>query len=161
MFSALLKELRTEKRLSQKQLAEIIGVSAGNVSDWESGKTKPGYLALAALSRCFEVSADYLLELSPEKTGYDTGEREDLESIKAEQGLICDGSPLTDEEADLIAMYRLLPSYVREDTFELVYFYYKKHVEKKRESIYWTYSAESKCEKGGPAEKRKTSSGTA
>ena len=69
MFSEILRDLRAKKRFSQKQLAEIVGVSPGNVSDWESGKTKPGYVALAALARCFEVSADYLLELSPEKTG--------------------------------------------------------------------------------------------
>ena len=59
-----------------------------------------------------------------------------------EQGLSCDGSPLEAEEADLIAMFRLLPSYEREDLFDLVYFKYKKHVEKKMESIYWTYAAE-------------------
>ena len=42
----------------------------------------------------------------------------------------------------MIAMFRLLPSYEREDLFDLVYFKYKKHVEKKMESIYWTYAAE-------------------
>ena len=64
MFSELLRGLRAGKGLSQKKLAEIVGVSPGNVSDWESGKTKPGYVALAALARCFGVSADYLLGLT-------------------------------------------------------------------------------------------------
>ena len=138
MFSEILKDLRSKSGISQGQLAKSVGVSPGNVSDWEVGKTKPGYVALAALARFFGVSADYLLELdtAPVKTGAD------LERVKLEQGLSCDGSPLEAEEADLIAMFRLLPSYEREDLFDLVYFKYKKHVEKKMESIYWTYAAE-------------------
>ena len=138
MFSEILKDLRSKSGISQGQLAKSVGVSPGNVSDWEVGKTKPGYVALAALARFFGVSADYLLELdeAPVKTGVD------LERVKLEQGLSCDGSPLETEEADLIAMFRLLPSYEREDLFDLVYFKYKKHVEKKMESIYWTYAAE-------------------
>ena len=138
MFSDLLKSLREQKRISQTQLAKEIEVSAGNISDWETGRSKPGYVALSALARFFGVSADYLLELdeAPVKTGVD------LERVKLEQGLSCDGSPLKAEEADLIAMFRLLPSYEREDLFDLIYFKYKKHVEKKMESIYWTYAAE-------------------
>ena len=138
MFSEILKNLRSKAGISQGQLAKSVAVSPGNVSDWEVGKTKPGYVALAALARFFGVSADYLLELdeAPVKTGVD------LERVKLEQGLSCDGSPLKAEEADLIAMFRLLPSYEREDLFDLIYFKYKKHVEKKMESIYWTYAAE-------------------
>ena len=138
MFSEILKDLRSKAGISQGQLAKSVAVSPGNVSDWEVGKTKPGYVALAALARFFGVSADYLLELdeAPVKTGVD------LERVKLEQGLSCDGSPLKAEEADLIAMFRLLPSYEREDLFDLIYFKYKKHVEKKMESIYWTYAAE-------------------
>ena len=74
----------------------------------------------------------------------------------AEQGLACDGSPLSGEETDLIAMYRLLPCYVREDIFELIFFHYKKHVEKKKESIYWTYAADRE-EKSDPGEDESTS----
>ena len=138
MFSEILKNLRSKAGISQGQLAKSVAVSPGNVSDWEVGKTKPGYVALAALARFFGVSADYLLELdeAPVKTGVD------LERVKLEQGLSCDGSPLKAEEADLIAMFRLLPSYEREDLFDLIYFKYKKHAEKKMESIYWTYAAE-------------------
>ena len=93
MFNVLLKELRSQHGMTQGQLAKAAGVSPGNVGDWESGKSKPGYNALAALARIFEVSADYLLELEtpPAKTS------DDLERIKLEQGLSCDGSPL---EAD-------------------------------------------------------------
>ena len=161
MFSDILRDLRAKKRLSQKQLAEIVGVSPGNVSDWESGKTKPGYAALAALSHCFEVSADYLLELTPEKTGEIEDELRHLDKIKQEQGLLCDGSPLSSLETDLVAMFRLLPSLEKEDTFDIVHLKYKRHVEKKRESIFWTYSDEGRGGKSGPAEDLEARDGTA
>ena len=64
MFSELLKRLRSQKGVTQPQLAEAIGVSKGNVGDWETGKSKPGYQAIVALARYFDVSADYLLELN-------------------------------------------------------------------------------------------------
>ncbi len=130
MFHILLKELRAKNGLTQGQLAKAIGVSPGNVGDWETGKSKPGYNALAALTRVFEVSADYLLELgiAPAKTSID------LSDYKEKQGLICANSPLTDEEADIIAMFRLLPSHEQEDVFDLICFKYKKYVEKKTES---------------------------
>lgn len=161
LFSELLRDLRAKKRFSQKQLAEAVGVSPGNVSDWESGKTRPGYAALAALSRCFEVSADYLLELTPGDTGGAGDELRRLEQFKQEQGLACGESPLTVLEADLVAMFRLLPSLEQEDVFDIIYLKYKRHAEGKKGSIYWTYFDESSGENGGPARGYKAHDGTA
>lgn len=147
MFSELLKELRIQKKVSQIELAQAIGVSNGNVGDWERGRSKPGYVALSALAQFFEVSADYLLELDPSHKK----SRIDLTSYKASHGLSCDGSPLEEEEADLVAMYRLLPSLEQEDIFDIVHLKYKKHVEKKAESIYWTYKADKLKQEGTAA----------
>ena len=47
-----------------------------------------------------------------------------------------------EEEADLVAMYRLLPDHKKEDAFDIVFTLYQKHVERKKESIYWTYKAD-------------------
>lgn len=155
MFSTILKNLRAKSGLSQGQLAKNLGVSPGNVSDWESGKTKPGYAALSSLARFFEVSADYLLGLDAVPNRADL----DLVQYKTEQGLTCDDSPLDEMEADLIAMFRLLPSYEREEYFDMMHFKYKKHVEKKAESIYWTYFDEN--EKNGFTQGDNTQDGTA
>ena len=124
MFNVLLKELRAKKGMTQAQLAKAIGVSPGNVGDWETGKSKPGYTALATLSRIFEVSADYLLEL---KSPHVDASGDKLTSYKKEQGLICDESPLTDEEADVVAMYRLLPPMHRHEVYDYVFFKYQRH----------------------------------
>lgn len=157
MFSDLLKQLRAEKGVSQVELARAISVSNGNVGDWERGRSKPGYDALVALSRYFEISAGRLLGLDDSLEN----KRDDLTAYKQEQGLTCDGSPLSEEEADLIAMFRLLPSHEREDVFDLVYFKYKKYVEKKMESIYWTYAEGNGDEKSGPSQGLDARDGTA
>lgn len=161
MFNTLLKELRAKNGMTQGQLAKAAGVSPGNVGDWESGKSKPGYNALASLARIFDVSADYLLELSPEKKSEPPTELRDLDEIKASQGLTCDGLPLSEDEVDLVAMYRLLPPSHREEIFDLVYFKYKRHVEEKKESICSTYFDGSEDEKSGPAGSREARDGTA
>jgi len=49
--------------VSQYQLAKTIGVSAGNVTDWKSGKAKPSSEAIINIARFFNVSTDYLLGL--------------------------------------------------------------------------------------------------
>lgn len=161
MFNTLLKELRAKNGMTQGQLAKAAGVSPGNVGDWESGKSKPGYNALASLTRIFDVSADYLLELSPEKKSEPPTELRDLDEIKSSQGLTCDGLPLSEDEVDLIAMYRLLPPSHREEIFDLVYFKYKRIVEQKKGSIYSTYFDGIGDEKSGPAGSREARDGTA
>lgn len=155
MFSDILRRLRAEAGISQGKLAKSIGVSGGNVSSWESGEAKPGYTALCALAQFFGVSADYLLELSPQKKGEET--TVDLEAIKKELGLTCDGLPLDQDEVDLVAMYRLLPEEQQEDVFDLVQLKYQKHVERKKGSIFWTFADDKK---GGPAQ-GETPNGTA
>lgn len=122
MFGKLLKELRIKKGVTQTELAAAIGVSNGNVGDWERGRSKPGYDALIALSRFFEISAGRLLEL-PELTGE----------------LICDGVPLTEVERDLLAMYRYLDDRSREDVFDFLTMKYEKATGEKA-SVYSTYS---------------------
>ena len=160
MFSDILKQLRAESGVSQGKLAKSIGVSGGNVSSWESGESKPGYTALCSLAQFFEVSADYLLELSPQKKSDEDDDLRHLDDYKLEQGLTCDGSPLSSLETDLVAMFRLLPSLEREDVFDIVHLKYKRHVEKKRGSIYSTYFDESD-EESGPVEGREARDGTA
>lgn len=136
MFSEILKQLRAKKGVTQIELARAIGISNGNVGDWERGRSKPGYDALISLSRYFEVSPEHLLEL--EGCG---NTRIDLAEFKTQQGLVCDGSPLTEAETDLIAMFRLLSREHKEDIFDLTYNKYKRHVEKKEVSIFSTYSS--------------------
>lgn len=54
-------ELRKEKALTQKQLAEILNVSDKAISRWETGKGFPDVNSLVALSNFFGVSVNELL----------------------------------------------------------------------------------------------------
>ena len=107
------------------------------------------------------VSLDYLVFGSSVSETSTNGDRPDLEAEKERQGLTCDGLPLSEDEVDLVAMYRLLPPSHREEVFDLVYFKYKRHVEEKKESIYSTYFDGSEDEKSGPAGSREARDGTA
>ncbi len=56
-----LVELRTEKNLTQKELADEIGVSASAIGFWENGINEPKANYVLALAKFFDVSTDYLL----------------------------------------------------------------------------------------------------
>ena len=60
-FKATLKELRTQKGISQKELAAKTGFSLSAVVKWETGQYEPRAKVLIALSKYFGVSIDFLL----------------------------------------------------------------------------------------------------
>ena len=61
-----IKQLRTEKKLSQPALAKLLGVSNGIISIWENNINEPKATFIKRLAIIFEVSADYLLGLEDE-----------------------------------------------------------------------------------------------
>ncbi len=54
-FRQKLKQLRKSRRLTQVQLAQIIGVSNKSYSKWETGETEPSVTQLLRLAEYFEV----------------------------------------------------------------------------------------------------------
>ena len=58
-----IKKLRRERNITQEQLAEMLGVTACAISQWETDRTAPDISQLLALANIFEVSADILLEI--------------------------------------------------------------------------------------------------
>lgn len=60
-FAEKLKMIRTEKKLTQEQLADMLSVSRQAVSKWESGAGYPETEKLLQLSKELNVSLDYLL----------------------------------------------------------------------------------------------------
>jgi transcriptional regulator with XRE-family HTH domain len=63
-FHEILKELRIEKKISQKQISIDIGISTSHYQSYEYGKTKPTIDNLIKFCQYFNVSADYLIGLS-------------------------------------------------------------------------------------------------
>ena len=62
-----LKSLRIEKNLTQKQVADRIGLAISAVSSYESGTRYPSYDVLVKLARIFHVSTDYLLGITDKR----------------------------------------------------------------------------------------------
>ena len=56
-----IQRLRTKRRLSQEQLAELVGVSRQAVSKWELNAALPDTDKLVPLARALGVSVDELL----------------------------------------------------------------------------------------------------
>lgn len=57
-----IKELRTKANITQKQLAEYIGVTSQTILNWENGIFEPKISELIKLANYFHVSVDYLIE---------------------------------------------------------------------------------------------------
>ena len=68
-FPRILSLLRRERGLSQKQVAEALGVSQALLSHYEKGIRECGLDFLRRCADFYGVSCDYLLGRSADKTG--------------------------------------------------------------------------------------------
>ena len=80
-----IRKYRKEKGLNQKQLAELIHVSNGRISNWEQGINRPDADILAELCRVLDVSPSLLL------------------------GVTLSSEELNDDERNVIRAYRNKP----------------------------------------------------
>ena len=62
-IGSILYELRAEKDLSQKDLAQAIGVSQSTIAKIEVGRNEATASTIRKLAKYFNISTDYLLEL--------------------------------------------------------------------------------------------------
>lgn len=53
-----------KQRGKSEELSKNTGISSGNISDWKSGRSKPGMELLIKIADHFECSVDYLLGLT-------------------------------------------------------------------------------------------------
>ena len=60
-FAERFKSIRLELKLSQYQIADILGVSQSRVAKWESGQLEPNLTMLLKISVELDTTIDYLL----------------------------------------------------------------------------------------------------
>lgn len=60
-FGNRLKTLRIKKKLTQQQLADLLGLTKSVISAYENGLSYPAYDVLIKIARIFKVSTDFLL----------------------------------------------------------------------------------------------------
>lgn len=65
-----LAELREDRKWSQKQLSEQLGVTVQTISEYENNKTCPSLEKVVRLALLFDVSIDYLCGLTDELFSY-------------------------------------------------------------------------------------------
>ena len=63
-----IKAARLEKKLTQEQVAELLGVSRQTISNWENEKSYPDIISVIKMSDCYEVSLDYLQQEEKQKS---------------------------------------------------------------------------------------------
>lgn len=134
-----IRAARKEKGLTMRQLHDLTGLSTGNISDLENDRYAPSVSALLPLREALGRSLDWLLCGAEEA------------ALISEQAVECDGIPLSQTEADLVAMFRYIGARERETAFDFVTMLYEKATGEKG-SIYSTYTAAERGEKSDPAE---------
>ena len=67
-FSELLKDLRRQAGLTQVEVAEKLGISQPAYASWERGIKKPTQENLVKIAQILNVSVDYLVGNSEEKS---------------------------------------------------------------------------------------------
>ena len=67
-----LKELRSEKSMTQAELAEMLGVSNRSVSRWENGATMPDFDLLIEMAKYYEVEVGKILDGERRENSMDT-----------------------------------------------------------------------------------------
>ncbi|MBR1890973.1 MAG: helix-turn-helix transcriptional regulator [Clostridia bacterium] len=63
-----ISEYRKLKGMTQKELANRLGVSAGNLCEWEKGRIEPSISALIKISNILDITIDELI--GTETTNY-------------------------------------------------------------------------------------------
>lgn len=57
----ILKKLRNEKKITQRELAKLLNLSPSTIAMYETAQRKPDFETLEKIANFFDVSTDYLL----------------------------------------------------------------------------------------------------
>ena len=67
-----IKLLRTEKRLTQEDIASALGTNRATLANWETLRTEPDAQMISRLADYFDVTTDYLLGRTNYRTSFIT-----------------------------------------------------------------------------------------
>jgi|SRR5690625_1316418 len=107
MFSERLKELRKQKRLTQQEMADFLGISRQGYAKYENNQSEADHETIKRLAGFFNVTTDYLLghSDSPELT-----EDEEFEEFIRDVRRWYKEAP-KDKEEDLARLRRIFEAY--------------------------------------------------
>ncbi len=97
-FASTLKGLREKKHITQKDLADVLGVTRSAIAGYETKDKQPDFERLLRIASYFRVTVDYLLTGSVESISTNT-------PFKKEQELLYTYSKLSSESQQQLADY--------------------------------------------------------
>ena len=100
-----LKKLREEKKLTQKELADMLDLTPKAISFYELGSREPSGEVLINMARILDTTTDYLLGCSDAKDKEIPARiQKDLNKFLEQTEIIFDGDTynLTDDEKDMV-----------------------------------------------------------
>ena len=93
-----IKEARKKNNMTQRQLADAIGVSHNTISDWESGNHKPDIDTLFLLCKVLKVDANYMLDYEQRKKELEAQSDNDYKKILKDKGLMDENENINQED---------------------------------------------------------------
>lgn len=116
MISESLKKVRKEHKLTQQDIAEVLGIDRSTYTFYETGKTSPSITTLHKLADIYNVSMGYL-------AGYE----ENRPELKARHISTAVSAPdvdpiafLTKDEQIMLMCYRIVRSDKKQDIIKFV-----------------------------------------
>lgn len=107
MFSEKFKKLRQAQGLTQVQMADKLEVSPSAIGMYEQGRRKPDSDMLKKICQMFNVSVDYLLDVSVNSEDEEKSVTDFIDEItytlRAQKGLMFNGKPITARDKEKIA----------------------------------------------------------
>lgn len=119
-FSNILKYLREEKDITQKELAKACNLSPQCICNLEQGTRNPTGSTVATLATFFGVSADYLLGLEDDFGAPTTAPM---------------GESMTADERELLRLYRSISPYLQSMALDAVRSWAKKDADSTRKKV--------------------------
>lgn len=105
ILSSKIKALRKQKKQTQQDIADLLGVRRSTYGEYERGKILPPMDKLKVLADHFNVSVDFLIgneEETNEEIDVSDNLQLALEHLKNDNDLYFNGQPLDDESRELL-----------------------------------------------------------
>lgn len=107
MIGDTIRRLRTEKGLTQRELAKLLGISPSTIGMYEQNRREPDLTSIENMSKLFDVTADYLLGISDIKNN-------PLKTKQVGDGLNTENQEELKKYADLLMLRQTSEIYVND-----------------------------------------------
>lgn len=102
LFGTRLKELRKENRITQKELAKHLNLTANSICEWENMRSEPNISTLIKIASLFQCSIDYLVGREDDLGNIVIQNDSELSLTSSEQTLLRDFRKLVPETQNYI-----------------------------------------------------------